>query len=449
MKSPIIAEDMPPQALRLLDVREWADEEMEAFTALLNERHYLNAPDNRRCHLRQAVFYEGKVVALLIWSTCARCLAGRDQFIGWDPRTRQKRLGYVVQNNRFLLLPKKRPDNLASRILKLSVDHLGGAWEARHGKRPELAETFVDPEGYNGTCYRAAGWLDLGRTAGFERVSRDFYLDNERPKILWVKLLNREARERLRDPSTPLPGEQNGPSARVPGAMPVSAKQAESLSQALRKVPDPRARRGRQFPLSAMLATAVLALCCGARTVSDIFRFCQDLRPGQRRNLGFRSSSGAPKVVPPPGEGCWRDVLRRVDPEALAQPLNHWQQSQHETLPELLSIDGKVIGNNLATIVSLVDAKTGAPVAQAAATGNGKEQALMQELVENLPDSSLEGVYVSGDALYSHKGIVRTVVQEQGGHVLVQLKANQKTTLDQVGTRLAQNAPPFCTLPTN
>jgi hypothetical protein len=449
MNSSIIAEDLPPHALRLLDIREWADNEKEAFTALLNERHYLKAPDNRRCHLRQAVFYEGALVALLIWSTCARSLAGRDRFIGWDNRTRQKRLGYVVQNNRFVLLPAKRPDNLASRILKLSLKHLVGAWEERYGKRPELAETFVDPEGYKGTCYRAAGWQNLGRTAGFERVSRDFYLDNEHPKMLWVKLLNPNARERLRDPSTLLPGERCGPSVRVPGAMPVSAKQAESLWQALRKVPDPRARRGRQFPLAAMLATAVLALCCGARTVSDIFRFCQDLRPAQRRNLGFRSSSAAPKVVPPPGEGCWRDVLRKVDPKALAQQLNHWQQSQHDALPELLSIDGKVIGNNLATIVSLVDARDGTPVAQAAATGNGKEQILMQELVESLPEGSLEGVYIGGDALYCHRGLVRTVVQEQGGHVLVQLKANQKTTLDQVETRLAQNPPPFCTPPTN
>ena len=449
MNSSIIAEDMPPHALRLLEVREWADNETEAFTALLNERHYLKAPDNRRCHLRQAVLYEGALVALLIWSTCARSLAGRDGFIGWDPRTRQKRLGYVVQNNRFVLLAAKRPDNLASRVLKLSVEHLAGAWEERYGKRPELAETFVDPEGYKGTCYRAAGWQNLGRTAGFERVSRDFYLDNERPKLLWVKLLNRNARERLRDPSTPLPGERSGPSARVPGAMPVSAKQAESLSQALREVPDPRTRRGRQFPLAAMLATAVLALCCGARTVSDIFRFCQDLRPGQRRNLGFRSSSAAPKVVPPPGEGCWRDVLRRIDPTALAQQLNHWQQSQRDALPELLSIDGKVIGNNLATIVSLVDATDGTPVAQAAAPGNGREQALMQEVVEGFAEGALEGVHIAGDALYSHKALVRTVVQEHGGHVLVQLKANQKTTLDQAQRRLSQNSPPFCTLPAN
>ena len=42
---------------------------------------------------------------------------------------------------------------------------------ARYGKRPLLAETFVDPEAYKGTCYQATGWSRLGQTKGFARVS--------------------------------------------------------------------------------------------------------------------------------------------------------------------------------------------------------------------------------------------------------------------------------------
>ena len=60
-----------------------------------------------------------------------------------------------------LLLPQTRPANLASRILGLAIKTLPQAWEARYGKRPLLAETFVDPEGYKGTCYHAAGWSAL------------------------------------------------------------------------------------------------------------------------------------------------------------------------------------------------------------------------------------------------------------------------------------------------
>lgn len=443
MNSPKIADDVPASALGKLEIREWTGDEADAFRALLDEHHYLKAPDPRCCRLSQVVLHGDAVVALLTWNACSRSLAGRDQYIGWDARTRQKRLGYGVQNNRFVLLGTKRPPNLASRVLRLSVDHMPEAWRRRYGKRPLLAETFVDPESYKGTCYRAAGWVDLGRTAGFSRVSRDYYVDNDHPKILWVKPLQRDALELLRDPSQALRGEAAGASARVPGVLPVPAPVAESLGRALRKVPDARARRGRQFPLGAMLATAVLALCTGARTVSDIFRFCQDLNASQRAKLGFRRNAQAPGVVPPPGEGCWRNVLKSVNSDELARELNAWYQSRHGGVPRLLAIDGKVIGNNLATLVSLVDARDGTPVAQAAANGNGREQALMKKLIEGIEPGQLEDKCLSGDALYSHKQLVRTIVQDHGGHVLMQLKANQLKAIEQARRRFGQDAPPF------
>lgn len=441
-------ETLPEEALRELELREWRDDETEAYSALLDKHHYVGSPDARTRHLCQVVIYRGKAVALLVWTTCSRKLAGREHYVGWDPRTREKRLGWVVQNNRFLLIPEQRPSNLASRVLGLSVKALPGSWKARFGKRPLLAETFVDPEGYKGTCYHAAGWTKLGLTKGYSRVAApQYYQDNERPKHLWVKPLAKDALERLRHPSRPLPGED--PKARAPGVMPVSSKQADSLYRALRRVKDPRARRGRQYPLASMLATAVLAQCCGEHTVTGIFRFCQDLSSPQRASLGFRSNPEARKVVPPPGESCWRKVLAAIDPDELAGPLNAWLQSREEKgeLPELLSIDGKVIASNLATIVSLVDAADGSPVAQAASSRNGQEQRLTEKLIEALPENALERKTLGGDALYSNKNLVREVVQERGGEVLVQLKANQKTTLEQATRRLSQTAPPFCTRP--
>lgn len=438
--------ELPDEALRGLELREWREDETEAFAALLDKHHYLGCPDARTRRLCQVVCYQGKAVALLTWGRGSRRLAGRDGYIHWDDRTRQKRLSWIVQNNRFLLLPKERPDNLASRILGMSVKALPQAWQARHGKCPLLAETFVDPEGYKGTCYNATGWVRLGRTKGYSRVAApEYYQDNGHPKNLWVKLLATDALERLRDPSRLLAGED--PKARAPGVMPVKAKQAESLYKAMRTVKDPRARRGRQYPLAAMLATAVLALCCGESTVTGIFRFCQDLTAAQRRNLGFRSNPLARAVVPPPGESCWRQVLSAVDPDELAKALNAWMQAQLEKgeLPDLLSIDGKVIGKNLATIVSLVDANDGSPVAQAAASGIGQEHNLTLKLIESLPEGFLEGKTTGGDALYANKNITREIVQEHGGEILFQLKANQATSLEQAVLQLSRLAPPFCT----
>ena len=446
MKTQAWLEPLPDEALRSLELREWHEDETDTYVALLEEHHYLGSPHARKRHLGQVVCYEGKAVALLIWTTSSRQLIHRDRHIGWDSRTRQKRLSWIAQNSRFLLLPQNRPANLASRILGLAVKALPQAWEARYGKRPLLVETFVDPEGYKGTCYHAAGWTRLGVTKGYARVGgAEYYQDNEQPKHLWVKALAKDALERLRDPRRLLKGED--PKKRAPGALPVSSKTAESLYKALRTVKDPRSRRGRQFPLGAMLATTVLAQCCGESTVTGVFRFCQDLSAAQRASLGFRSNPKARKVVPPPGEGCWRKVLGDVDPDELAKALNAWMQSQSEKgeLPELLSIDGKVIAGNLATIVSVVDATDGSPVAQAAASGNGQEQKLTTKLIDALPEAALEGKTLSGDALYSNKNLAREVVQERGGEILVQLKANQKTTLEQATRRLEQSAPPFYT----
>jgi len=117
--------------------------------------------------------------------------------------------------------------------------------------------------------------------------------------------------------------------------------------------------------------------------------------------------------------------------------------SELDKIPDLLSIDGKVIGANLATIVSLVDAKDGTPVAQMAAPGNGKEQALSQQLIENLPAERIAGTVIAGDALYSQKELVKTIVHDKGAHVLFQLKNNQPTSNAIADKIFEQNSPLF------
>jgi hypothetical protein len=160
---------------------------------------------------------------------------------------------------------------------------------------------------------------------------------------------------------------------------------------------------------------------------SATFSVCQDLTSAQRRNLGFRPNRKAPRVVPPPGEVFWRKILRRVDPSEIAQALDRWRLSQKEEVPGLLSIDGKVIGNNLATLVSLVDATDGSPLNQAAAPGNGQEQKLADSLIAALPDEALEGKTVSGDALYCQKDLTPTIVQEKADTSCSNSRATKST----------------------
>ena len=39
-------------------------------------------------------------------------------------------------------------------------------WERMYAHPIHLLETFVDPERFRGTCYRAANWIVVGQTTG-------------------------------------------------------------------------------------------------------------------------------------------------------------------------------------------------------------------------------------------------------------------------------------------
>ena len=73
------------------------------------------------------------------------------------------RLHLVTNNSRFLILPGGER-NLGSRVLSLCTRRLVRDWPARFGHDVLLAETFVDPELFRGTVYRAANWIEVGRT---------------------------------------------------------------------------------------------------------------------------------------------------------------------------------------------------------------------------------------------------------------------------------------------
>lgn len=70
-----------------------------------------------------------------------------------------------------------------------------------------LAETFVGPARFEGTCYRAAGWHEAGATTGHRRARRDYYRAGEGLKCLWLKPLRPDAARHLRGPLETLPPE--------------------------------------------------------------------------------------------------------------------------------------------------------------------------------------------------------------------------------------------------
>jgi len=180
-------------------LRPIAPEERDGFRLHLQRYHYLGFKRSVGESMGYAAFVGQELVALLDWGAAFRRCAPRDQFVGWDDATRERKLGLVVGNRRFLVLPWVRVPHLASRVLGANLRRLSRDWQAAYGHPALLAETFVDPSRFKGTCYRAANWIRLGPTRGDTRLS-DGSRVRGRPKEVYVYPLARDALPRLRAP---------------------------------------------------------------------------------------------------------------------------------------------------------------------------------------------------------------------------------------------------------
>jgi hypothetical protein len=128
--------------------------------------HYLGYAAMSGSQIRYNVFAGEQLVACISFCACAWKLKDREKFIGWSQAQRQKNLQLVINNARFLVLPWIQSKGLASKILSLAARQLPRDWKHRYGFEPVLLETFVEYERHKGTCYKAANWINVGRTAG-------------------------------------------------------------------------------------------------------------------------------------------------------------------------------------------------------------------------------------------------------------------------------------------
>jgi hypothetical protein len=100
------------------------------------------------------------------FGSAALYLESRDTWLGWSPVQRTAHLPRVLNMTRFLLRPAVRCPNLASHVLGLCARRIAADFARRYGLRPWLLESFVDASAYEGTCYQAANWVQVGQTKG-------------------------------------------------------------------------------------------------------------------------------------------------------------------------------------------------------------------------------------------------------------------------------------------
>ena len=150
--------------------------ELKIWNELIDRYHYLGYKVIFGARLHYLIYItidaERHIAGCLQFSSPAWRVSCRDRWIGWDDDTRRKNLQYIVNNSRFLILPWVRIKNLASKILSMAIKKMPFDWEAIYGIRPVLIETFVDKARFQGRCYIAANWIEVGHTTGRGRMDR-------------------------------------------------------------------------------------------------------------------------------------------------------------------------------------------------------------------------------------------------------------------------------------
>jgi hypothetical protein len=409
-------------------VRPMRASERRRFERAIARHHYLGWGQPVGETMRYVAEVRGKWVALLTFGSAAYALEDRDTWLGWSRTQRQQRLCFVAQNRRYLILPGKSQANLASHILSLCTRRVAQDWQKVYGHPVVALETFVDPQRFQGTCYRAAGWEPLGLTAGSRRVRRDFYDDSGSPKQLFVKLLRRDAAELLC--AAELPAAWQKYERELSVRSPVKTEHSRSLWEAFAQIDDSRDVRGLRHPLAAVLACAACAVLAGAEGLAEIAEVVAGLEPRQLRALRCyrRKSTGR---YEPPSESTLRRALSAIDPEQFDTVLARWV-SQHEDIAAV-AIDGKALKGCLNAegkplfLVSAVAHGTGAFQGQVQVDSKSNEIPAARELLTQM--GPLDEMMVTTDAAHTQAQTAQMVVMQHGGDYLSPIKGNQPSLL--------------------
>ncbi len=180
--------------LELRPVRRTAEEAL--CNGLIETHHYLGYTQPVGEHLKYLVYAGLRPLGCFVWSSAPRHLGPRDRFLCWSAQDRARNLRLVVYNSRFLILPWVFVPHLASHLLGRMARLVSVEWQRVYAHPVYFLETFVDPERFRGTCYRAANWIWLGRTTGRGKADL-LHRPNRSLKDVWGYPLVPDFRQRL------------------------------------------------------------------------------------------------------------------------------------------------------------------------------------------------------------------------------------------------------------
>jgi hypothetical protein len=366
--------------------------------------------------------WNGEWVALLVWAAAAFKCTARDSWIGWHPSVAFQRLHWLANNLRFLILPGIQVPNLASRVLGLSARRLPGDWERSWGHSILLVETFVDPERFRGTCYRAAGWQALGQTRGFSRKSGG-WRHHGHPKLVFCRELVEGSRMILRDP-TPSKLLNQGVAK-----MNLRYHEIDTLLEVLKLLPDPRKKRGVRHSKTSILAISVAAVLAGMRSFEAMAQWARGCTQRELERFGCRYNRRS-ETREAPSEPTIRRMLQAIDAEQVDRQIGSWLAGLCASENEAVAFDGKTArgarrpDGTQVHLLSAVLHSSGVTIAQVEVDEKSNEIPAASRLLKPL---DLEGRCVTADAMHTQKELASFLVEDKGADYCFTVKDNQPT----------------------
>lgn len=203
-----------------------------------------------------------------------------------------------------------------------------------------------------------------------------------------------------------------------------------SLLERFAELEDPRDRRGRRYPLVALLGLCTVAILAGQTSLAAISQF------GRLRGRRLGHALGFPNGHMPCANTLGY-LLRDLDADHVDRLLGDWLADRHAAGWEHIALDGKCARGTqdgdvpCLHLLAAYAPQAAAVIAQMTVAASTNEHKVALRLLDLLPP--LHGTVVTADALFTHVDFC-TQVLEKGGEYILYAKDNQPTLQDDLAT---------------
>jgi len=213
-----------------------------------------------------------------------------------------------------------------------------------------------------------------------------------------------------------------------------------TLFDALSSIPDHRTRKGRRYPLAAILAITIAAMLSGANDLRAVFRWGRRLSPKALQALGIDK-----KRKKAPCHATYHYVFKELSLGNLTRALGGMVQMEDAPDDRLnhIAIDGKRLrgsrhGNSPGVhILHAFSTRLQAAVGSLVVPPDSGEVIEVLELLKTLP---LEGAVVTGDAGFTYESVV-DAIREAGGDYFLFVKGNQPELKAEIAHAFGDDSP--------